>query len=360
MAQSLSVRGLFRARRDGSYVAVSTGYALLALALMMAVVCGVALGAYAIPLPRLGDALLMRAGEGLAAADVHVLWSIRLPRVLLAVICGAALALGGCALQGLFRNPLADPGLIGLSAGAALAAALAIVLGGQLFGPLARSFGLYLIPAAALLGAALAAWLILRLASHHGRTSVLMLLLAGIAINALCGAIIGGLQFVANDDQLRNLTFWTLGSLAQGRWPVVAITAAALGLGGVVLWRLRLQLDALNLGESAAYHLGVDVQRLKLWLLAAVTLMVGVSVAFTGIIGFIGLVAPHIVRTWLGPSHRHALLASALLGAVLLVSADLAARTWVAPAEMPVGVLTSLLGTPFFLMLLARRRHGFD
>lgn len=331
---------------------------LLLVALVLAMCAALASGAYAL---APGDAIraLWGAARG-AELDTaqRVLWHIRLPRVLLAALAGAALGASGCALQGLFRNPLADPGLVGVSAGAALAAALAVVLGPVWFGPAgARALGVYLLPVCAFAGAWLATCLVIALASQGGRTSVLLLLLAGIAANSLCGAGIGMLQFLADDDQLRHLAFWTLGSLSSARWPVLAAVGVTCLAGLALLHPLSPALDALNLGESAAGHLGVDVQSLKRRLVTAVTLMVGASVAFTGMIGFIGLVAPHLVRLALGPSHRVALPASALGGALLLTVADTAARTLAAPAEVPVGIFTALIGAPFFLVLILGHRR---
>ena len=330
----------------------------LAGMLVVTLLAGVVLGAYPVS-PDVVRASLdaLVQGETLDVSG-QVLWNVRLPRVLLGALCGAALALGGCVLQGLFRNPLADPALIGLSSGAALAAALAIVFGQWLPLEWMSMLKLFLMPMAAMAGAALAVLWAMRIASHQGTTSVIMLLLAGIAANALCQAGIGALQFVASDEQLRNITFWTLGSLGQARWAVVGVVGLAVLAGVLMLRPLHGALDALNLGEAAARHLGVDVQGTKRRLVAAVTLMVGACIAFTGVIVFVGLVAPHLVRMALGPSHRHAMPASALLGAILLVAADVVARTVAAPAEVPIGILTAFIGTPFFVWLIRRRRMG--
>lgn len=282
-----------------------------------------------------------------------VLWSIRLPRVLAGGLIGAGLGLAGAAMQGLFRNPLADPGLIGVSSGAALGAVGVIVRGG--------TFSLSLgtvgaIPLAAFGGALLMAWLVQRLAQREGRTVVSTLLLAGIALNALCGAGVGLLTFIATDAQLRSITFWSLGSLGGLNWISVVWLAPLVLLPSWGLYSQRHTLNALLLGEAEAGHLGFHVERSKRIILLCSTLIVGATVAFAGIIAFVGLVVPHLVRLWIGPDHRALLTGSALLGALLLVAADTLARLVVIPAELPIGIVTALCGAPFFLWLL--RREG--
>lgn len=338
--------------------------ASLAGLLLVSLLLAIAIGAYSLSLPQLLAALFSPLLAGDASADsfaaAQIVWNIRLPRVLLAAIAGAGLALAGCALQGLFRNPLADPGLIGVASGAALFAAAAIVFAPFLVGPISRSLGLFILPVAAFAGSLLAASVIFKLAQHEGRTAVLMMLLAGIAINAICGAGIGLLVYVASDEQLRSITMWTLGSLAAASWPVVAVTSCALAIGCVAVLRQRAALDALCLGEDNAAQMGIDLQRTKRVVVLATTLMVAACVAFTGIIGFVGLVAPHMVRLLAGPGQRLLMPASACLGAAIMVTADLLARTLAAPAEIPIGVITALLGAPLFLGLLARQRQQFN
>lgn len=285
-----------------------------------------------------------------------VVWNLRLPRVLLGGLVGAALALSGAALQGMFRNPLADPGLVGVSSGAALGAMLAIYLGRERFELLLPIPEHAMVAAAAFGGGLLATALVYRLASHDGRTSVTTMLLAGIAINAFAGAGMGTLTYLAEDAQLRDLVMWTLGSLGGASWEAVAACAVALGVCGAVLLRSAGLLDALLLGSGQAHALGVDVARLERTIVVCVACMVGAALAFSGLIGFVGLVAPHIVRLLLGPGHVRLLPASVLLGALLLVVADLVARTALAPAELPIGIVTALVGGPFFLALLVRSR----
>jgi iron complex transport system permease protein len=283
--------------------------------------------------------------------QAQVLWSIRVPRVLLGGLVGAGLAVSGAALQGLFRNPLADPTLIGVSSGAALAVALALVFGGAALAALGAAAP-FALPVAALLGGVTAVSIVWRLAARRGSTSVTTMLLVGIAINALCGAGIGVCIYAANDAQLRDVTFWMLGSLNGATWALIAATAPFFVLAFAVLPRLARGLNAMLLGEEEAGHLGVRVDRVKRWLVASSALAVGAAVSVSGMIGFVGLVVPHIVRLTLGPDHRVLIPASALLGAIGLIGADIIARTVLGPADLPIGIVTALLGSPIFLWLL--------
>lgn len=293
------------------------------------------------------------------ARDAAVLGVIRAPRVLMAALVGAGLGAAGAAMQGLFRNPLADPGLIGVSAGSALAAVAAIVLGGSVFGAAAGLLGLWLLPVAAFIGGLGATLLMARLGTVGGVTAVATLLLAGVAVNALAGALTGVLIFLADDRQVRDITFWTLGSLAGARWAQLPVIALLVGLPTLALCTLARPLNALLLGEAEAFHLGIPIEAAKRLAITLAAIAVAAGVAFTGLIGFIGLVVPHLVRLGFGADHRLVLPGAALFGAALLVLADLLARSLVAPAELPVGVVTALLGAPFFLWLL-RRRSGTE
>lgn len=283
----------------------------------------------------------------------QIWWTIRLPRVLLAVLVGTALAVSGATMQGLFRNPLADPGLLGISSGASLALALAVVIPLSLPAALALWW-----PMLAAFVGSLAVTLMIFLLSRQGRASLSRLLLAGIAINAVCGAAVGVLSWISNDQQLRQLSLWGMGSLGQAQWPTV-LASAALVLPALLAtqWQAK-RLNLLQLGDEEAHYLGVDVRRTQRVLLVLSALLVAAAVAVSGVIGFIGLVVPHLIRLVAGSDHRWLLPASALLGAMLLLAADTLARTLVAPAEMPVGLLTSLLGAPWFLWLILRRREG--
>ncbi|HHA2009979.1 TPA: FecCD family ABC transporter permease [Enterobacter mori] len=306
-------------------------------------------------------------GFGALRLPVSLLWNgsdealrqiwltIRLPRVLLALVIGGSLALAGCVMQGLFRNPLADPGLLGISSGAALAVALWVVL------PLSLPalVMLYAPMLAAFLGA-LAATVAIFLLSQQRNSSLSRLLLVGIAINALCGAAVGVLSWVSNDAQLRQLSLWGMGSLGQAQWSTLLAVASLMAPTVLVIWRLANALNVLQLGDEEAHYLGVDVAVVQRILLLCSALLVAAAVAVSGVIGFVGLVVPHLMRMWLGADHRAAIPGSVLAGASLLLVADTAARTLVAPAEMPVGLLTSLLGAPWFLWLIFRRGGQHD
>ncbi len=285
----------------------------------------------------------------------QVIWGIRLPRVILGALVGASLSICGALLQGLFRNPLADPGLVGVSSGAALGAATMIVLGGALPASIAAGMGVFSIAAAAFIGGGLTTALVFRLATQGGRTSVETMLLAGIALNALCGAGTGLLVVFSNEGQLRDLSFWTMGSLGGGTWPALAVLAPCVVLVCLAAPRLAGALNAMLLGEAEARHLGIRTQQVKRIVIALTALAVGVSTAISGLIGFVGLVGPHLIRLTAGPDHRMLLPASALLGASMLVLADVLARTVMQPAEVPIGILTALAGAPFFLYLLLRK-----
>ncbi len=280
-----------------------------------------------------------------------VLHAIRLPRVLLGALVGAGLAVSGAAMQGLFRNPLADPGLLGITSGASVAAAATIVLG-------LTGLGIFTLPVAAFLGSLATTALIYFLSQDGGRLSVATMLLAGIAVNALGGAATGLFTFLATDDQLRTITFWNLGSLGGATWQGVLTAGPFIVLCIIGMPLMANALDALLLGEGNARHLGISVDRVKWTIVTLVALGVGAGVAVSGSIGFVGLVVPHLVRLWIGPNHRALLPASALLGATLLVLADLFARTIVVPAELPIGIVTALVGAPFFLFLLLKGRKN--
>lgn len=323
----------------------------------------IALGPVIVPPAQVLAALLDMAGipAGIELPEQHraIVASIRLPRACLAVLVGAALGQAGAMLQGLFRNPLAEPTLVGVSSGAALAAAAVIVFAGAIAGAAASAALPLILPAAAFLGGLAATGLVYRIGAHYGSASIALMLLAGIAVNAIAAALIGVLVYGSDDRQLRDITFWMMGSLGGARWLSVAILVplalVPLALGG----RLARALNALMLGEREAGHLGIDVEGARRMATFCVALGVGGAVAASGIIGFVGLVVPHLVRLMAGPDHRVVMPASALLSASLLLAADLVARTAVSPAELPVGLVTSLIGGPFFLwLLLSRARRG--
>lgn len=329
----------------------------LGLLCLLAVWLSLALGPVSLPLfdtLRAGLRLLGLpvGGDGLEQAQM-ILGQIRVPRTLLGLAVGAVLALSGVAMQALFRNPLADPGLVGVASGAALGAAVAIVAGSWL-GGLPEALAPYLLSACAFVGGLGVTALVYRLGRRDGQTHVATMLLAGIAMTALGGSAVGLFTYLADDATLRTLTFWNLGSLNgasyERSWPVLLVTLA------VAIWlpRRAQALNALLLGESEARHLGVDVERLKRELVLCTALGVGSAVAAAGLIGFVGLVVPHWVRLLAGPDHRVLLPASLLAGGALLLFADLVARLALAPAELPIGIVTAFIGAPFFLFLLVR------
>ncbi|MBY7819392.1 iron ABC transporter permease [Vibrio fluvialis] len=284
-----------------------------------------------------------------------VIHEIRFPRTLLCMLVGAILALCGTVMQGLFRNPLAEPGIIGVSAGASLGAALAIVLLGNLNFD-ARWMNAITLPLCAFLGGALTTIVVYRLGTNKFGTSVTIMLLAGVAISAVSGAGIGYLNYVADDQMLRDLTLWSMGSFAGANWQ--SITLCGITLLGLYFYftRRAMALNALLLGESEARHLGIPIQRLKRALIVLSAVGVGVTVSAAGMIGFVGLVVPHLGRMLVGPDHRNLLPVSALLGALLLTIADMFARVAAAPAELPIGIVTALVGAPFFLYLLFQQK----
>jgi iron complex transport system permease protein len=280
---------------------------------------------------------------------------IRLPRIVLALLAGGALALSGGTLQGLFRNPLADPGLIGVSSGGAIGAVVVIIFAGDRIDQASPWAG-FLLPLASMAGAIAVTLLIYQVARTHLGTRVVLMLLCGIAVNALAGAFIGLAIYLADDQQMRAFTFWSMGSLAQSGWGLILPALLLCLPAAVVLFFQSRKLDAMLLGEAQAWSMGVDVQVVKHRVILASAALAGATVALCGMIGFIGLVAPHLARLIVGPEHRTMLPLALLLGAILLLVADTLARLVVAPAEVPVGIFTALLGAPFFLALLLHRR----
>lgn len=331
---------------------VAVGLVLSGL-LLATTLLSLASGAFNI---SLGD-LLRIIGDGprrdtVDAVAHNVFWQVRLPRVVLAVVVGASLAVAGVIMQGIFRNPLAEPATVGVSAGAAVGAVIAIIVGlNQL--PLG-------VQMAAFVGGTLSTALVYVLSRSDGKTEVVTLILTGIAINAFAGAVIGFAVFVADDDELRSVTFWSLGTLGLATWKAVGVVIPLALLGMLISAKFARVLDTLALGDRPASHLGVRVEPVRLQAIAVVGLLASSAVAATGMIAFVGLLVPHIMRIVLGPRHRHLLWTAALLGATVTLLADLAARTLLSPAELPLGVVTALIGAPFFLMLLrsTRRNQG--
>ena len=325
---------------------------LLAVTLAVALVMAVAVGAVPLTLAQVFSGLGARLSDGPLDADqslnAAVVWDLRLARALTAVIVGASLATCGAAMQGLFGNPLADPGLVGVSSGASLGAIAVVVL--QI-----SVFGIWTLPVGAFLAGMVTTFLIYGLArpGKEGADSS-RLLLVGIAINAISGSISGFLTYLATTEQLQGLTFWSMGSLGSARWLTLAITTppAIVGVALLLVWARSL--DLLALGERQARHLGVDVLRLRRRLIFVTALLVAAAVSFNGTIGFVGLVVPHLFRLMIGPGHRLLIPFSAAGGALLMLLADIAARTLDPPNEMPIGVIMGALGGPFFLWMIWR------
>ncbi|MCB5187656.1 iron ABC transporter permease [Methylobacillus caricis] len=339
---------------------------LLALGLVLFVIIVLAAGTGAVQIPPLlVIKLLVTPPFSTAWQDIPqehmqqamVLWNIRLPRLGLGILTGMALAISGAAMQALLRNPLAEPSLVGVSGGAALFASLAIVLGGSWMLALQQSIGEFALPIFAFIGSLLVTILIFIISTRQGRTSIALMLLAGIAIGSLCGALIGLMTFIASDLQMRSLNFWSLGSLGAATWPMVGMVSCLGGASVIILLKQASALNTLALGEVQASLLGVSVRKLNQVCITCIALAVGAVVSVTGIIGFIGLVAPHLVRLAVGPDQRVVMPACGLVGAILVLLSDLLARTIAAPTEIPVGIITALLGVPFFLALLFRMRR---
>ncbi|MCW5249156.1 FecCD family ABC transporter permease [Streptomyces sp. SHP 1-2] len=330
--------------------------AALLAGLLVLVPVAAGTGAYPIPVGDVVGSLLHHAGLGGGELDrvaESVLWNVRLPRIVLALLVGASLGCAGALMQGVFGNPLAEPGTIGVSTGAAVGAVAAIALGLDFLGR-------WTLPAMAFVAGLVTVLLVYAMARARGRTEVVTLILMGIAINAFAGALIGLFVFLADSAGVSQITFWQLGSLSQATWSKVlaVLPCAAVGLALAPAYARRL--DLLSLGDRPARHLGVDVERLRIVLILVVALLTAAAVSVSGVIGFVGLVVPHLIRMAAGPGHRFLIPGSALGGALVLLGADLAARTLVAPAELPLGVLTALIGSPFFFWLLrrTRRRQG--
>jgi len=335
----------------------STGlFVGLALALVVLAIASAGLGQLHVAPSEVVGSLLHHLGLDWGPSPAHpngdaALWTIRFPRVAMAALVGAALATAGALMQGVFGNPLADPGVVGVSAGAAVGACAVIVFGWAFAGQ-------WTVATMAFVGGLATTIVVYATARENGRTEVVTLVLTGVAVNAVAGAALALLTFLGDTQAREQIVFWQLGSLNGTRWPYVAVVApiVAVGIAGAVLVTRRL--DLLALGERSARHLGVDVEKLRVVCILLVALLTAGAVAFCGIIAFVGLVVPHLVRMAVGPGHRVLVPASALGGAVLLLAADLVARTAVPYADLPIGMLTALVGGPFFFWLIRRTRRS--
>lgn len=341
----------------------SIKFALLFLILVILFIISICVGSMPISFTSLYEIIGTKIGisfldSKFTNSEFYVLWSIRLPRVLLAILVGISLSLGGSAIQGLFRNPLADPTLIGISGGASVSVAIFIAFGlhlSLLHIGIPAHFALSL---AAFLGAFGATYSVYRFGTVNGRTFVGNLLLAGIAINALAGAVTGFATFVSNDEALRDITFWMLGSLGGASWQNLLFVAPIILIPSFILLSYGRVLNAFALGEQEAAFLGFRVKQVKIGIIFLTAIMVGAAVSVSGVIGFLGLIAPHIARLWLGSNYKILMPSSAIIGAILLMVADLISRTVVAPKEIPVGIITAILGTPLFLSLLISQKRN--
>jgi iron complex transport system permease protein len=337
----------------------TTGLLLALTALMIVtVLASIRFGAIDFPLHQMwSSTMAVLAGRTPDTLDGRIFTELRLPRAILCVFVGASLGVGGTLMQALFRNPIVEPGLVGTSSGAAFGASLYFVLGTVLHVEQAA----WTLPAAACAGGVLSTWMVFALAESggDGRASIVMLLLTGLAVNALFLSGIGFLSYIARDPQARSIVFWNLGTLSGATWRSVAIVGAVTTLGTLASLVYAKQLNALMIGEEEATYLGVNVRRLKWIVLAINVAIVAVATAFTGVISFVGLIVPHILRMLRGADNRFLIVASAIFGGTLLSLADLIARVALRPAELPIGIVTSVVGVPVFLSLLRRRQYVF-
>lgn len=326
-------------------------FIVLVFALVSGTIASLVIGQYTIPIGEL-PRILAVGPLGVSAMDESVIWQIRLPRLVLGLLVGAALGVGGALMQAVFANPLAEPSVIGVTAGAGVGASLAIVLG-------ISWFGATTVPVFAFLSGLLATWMVYQLARFAGRIRVINLVLVGIAVNAVAGALISFFIFIAPTSSREQVVFWQMGSLSGAKWAHISVVAVLIGAGIAVALLLVGKLDVLALGDRAAVHVGIDVARLRVLALLLATLLTAGAVSYAGLIGFVGLVVPHIIRTVAGPSNVVLLPASALGGAALIVLADTAARSIIDFADLPIGIFTALVGGPtFFILLRAMMRRG--
>lgn len=293
-------------------------------------------------------------------SDAYVLFDLRLPRILMAILVGSGLAVTGTCLQGIFKNPLASPDLIGITSGSILFAAITIVLGQHLYAFLPKIVHYFLLSIMAFIGALLTIWLVYKISTKNGQTNISLLLLSGVAITALCGAGTGLLTYLSTEDELRNLTFWTLGSLAAANWYSIGILSVVLFFSFLFLIPKGKTLNAMLLGEKNAAHIGIDIESSKKQIILFSAVIVGSIVSFTGTIGFVGLIIPYILRLKFQSNFTYMLPLSAILGALLVIVADTLSRTIVAPAEIPIGILTSLMGAPVFISILIRYKKNLS
>lgn len=328
--------------------------------LLLFIVAAAFIGVYDFDAPSLWTVFKKGIGGHVypESSDYYVLFKVRLPRIIMAVLVGSALAVSGTVLQGMFQNPLATPSLIGVTSGASLFAALAIVLGSSISLVLPDILHFSLISIMAFIGAILTMTFVYRIATSQGKTNVVVMLLAGVAISALAGAVTGFLTYLTDDEELRDLTFWTLGSLGGATWLKNGLLMVVILFSYILLIPKGKALNAMMLGEKDAGHLGISVEKIKKQIIILTALMVGTCVAFSGAIGFVGLIVPYILRLIFKSNYHLILPLSAIIGSILLLAADTVSRTIVAPSEMPIGVITAFLGAPVFIAILIRYKRA--
>jgi len=326
---------------------------VLAISTTAVIVCALFQGAYTLSVGEIMQTFFQDSNPQTS----YLIFEIRLPRILLSALTGAGLAVSGASIQGLFRNPLADQTLIGVTGGAMLFAVLSIVLFGSYLTTLPDFLGQMSLAIFAFTGGLITTYAVYFLSMKDGKVTVMTMLLAGIAVTAFASSITGFFIFLSDDQQLRDITFWSLGSFGGAGWLQVSIAAPIIGIGILLLTRYAKALNALMPGEKEAAYLGIEIVKVKSRIIFLTALIIGVCIAFCGIIGFVGLIVPHTLRLLYGSDYRYLLKSSALTGALFLVAADTLARTIIAPAELPIGILTAIVGAPFFLWLLLRSRQ---
>lgn len=332
--------------------------------LLALVIVGVSLGPLRIPIPDVWRIFAFKFGAvdagHLSTRDINVVWMLRVPRVVMGAVVGASLAISGAALQSLFNNPLADPGIVGVTSGASVGAVGAIVLAGSFKHTwLLQTLGTqWVVPVGAFVAGLAITLLVYVLARPKRNRGTARMLLVGIALGSACQAVVGFFTYIASDSELQTLVFWQMGSLSKVTWSQVMVVVPVFVIGIVCTLSLSRALDVLTLGERQAQHLGLNVAKARLLVIIATAMLTAAAVAFAGAIGFVGLVVPHILRFIVGPMHRALLPASAVAGASLIVASDTVSRIIAPPTEVPIGLFTALVGAPFFLFLVLREKRS--
>jgi len=338
----------------------NTIYIFLILSLIVLTVFSTGTGAVHLSWPEIIDLFRHKMGAGIPVNPIHegLFFQIRLPRTFLCVLVGASLSVSGAMMQSLFRNPIVEPGLIGTSAGSAFGAAMLLVLGQNSFFQSFSFLGNLLMPACAFTGGLIATLLVYYFSASLNRVNISIMILAGIAINAIAAGGTGFLAYIARDPQARSITFWNLGSVSGASWQSVGIVGTSTIAGFILALRFAKPLNALQLGDTEAGYLGIHTERLKILVILVNTLLVSVATSMVGIIAFVGLIVPHLLRLLKGSDNRYLLIGSALLGAIVMIVTDMICRVVIAPAEMPIGIVTAFIGAPVFLWLLYRFKNN--